>query len=73
MTPHYEVEVPEHEPDFAGAWRPVMVFPADAVPMPLTFATLDEARAYLAKVAGEARVVLVTDEGDHEVVGPDET
>ena len=73
MTPHYEVEVPERQPDFAGAWRPVRVFRADAITTPLTFATLDEARAYVAKAAGEARVVRITDEGNREVVGPDET
>ncbi len=71
MTPHYEVEVPEHDPDFVGAWRPVRVYRADAITTPLTFATLDEARAYVIKAAGEARVVRVTDEGDREVVGPD--
>ncbi len=74
MTPHYEVEVPEREPDFVGRWRPVRVFRADAVTTPLTFARLDEARAYVARAAGEARVVRVTDEGEgeREVVGPDE-
>ena len=62
MTPHYEVEVPEHEPDFAGAWRTMRVFPADAAPSPLAFGSLNEARAY---------VVRVNDEGEREVVGPD--
>ena len=71
MSPRYEVEVPEREPDFVGRWRPVRVFHADAVTTPLTFASLDEARAYVARTAGEARVVRVTDEGDREVVGLD--
>ncbi len=71
MTTRYEIEVREREPDFAGAWRPVRVYRADAITTPLTFATVDEARAYVAKAAGEARVVRVTDEGDREVVGPD--
>jgi hypothetical protein len=73
VSPRYEVEVPEHDPDFAGAWRPVRVYRADALTTSLTFATFDEARAYVARAAGEARVVRVTDEGDREVVGPDET
>ncbi len=71
MTLHYEIEVTEHDPDFAGAWRPVRVYRADVLTTPLTFASLDEARAYVARAVGEARVVRVTDEGDREVVGPD--
>ncbi len=70
MSPRYEVEVPEREPDSVGRWRPVRVYRADAVTTPLTFESLDEARAYVAKQGGEARVVRVTDEGDREVVGP---
>ena len=73
MTARYEVEVPEHDPDFAGAWRPVRVFRHDLIPMLLTLESLNEALAYVAKAAGEARVVRVTDEGDREVVGPDGT
>ena len=71
MTPHYEIEVPEHEPDFVGAWHPVRVFRADVIPTPLTFDTLDEARGYIARTAAEARVVLVADDGRRKVVGPD--
>jgi hypothetical protein len=71
VTAHYEVEVPEHEPDFVGRWRPVRVFRRDEITTPLTFASLDEARAYVARAAAEARVVLVTDDGDREVVGSD--
>jgi hypothetical protein len=70
MTAHYEVEVPGHEPDFGNGWQPVRVFRADGFTTPLTFASLDEARAYVAKRDREMRVVLVTDEGDREVVGP---
>ena len=69
MSPHYEVEVPEHEPDFVGAWRPVRVFRGDAIPTPLTFDSLDEARAYVPRAAGEARVVLVADDGTRKAVG----
>ena len=71
MTLHYEIEVPEHDPDFVGTWRPIRVFRHDLIPMPLTFESLNEALGYVAKAAGEARVVLVTDEGDREVVDPD--
>ena len=71
MTAHYEVEVPGHEPDFGNGWQPVRVFRADGFTTPLTFASLDEAQAYVARAGGEARVVRVTDEGDREVVGPD--
>ena len=70
MTARYEVEVEGHEPDFGQGWRPVRVFRADALTTPLTFASLDEARAYVTKRDREMRVVLVTDEGDREVVGP---
>ncbi len=72
MTLHYEIEVPEHDPDFVGAWRPVRVFRHDLIPMPLTFESLNEALDFVARAAGEARVVRVTDEGDREMVGPDE-
>ncbi len=71
MTPHYEVEVAEHDPDFAGAWRPVWVYSGHALTTLLTFESMEEAQAYVAKAAGEARVVRVTDEGGREVVGPD--
>lgn len=71
MSPRYEVELPDRDPDLAGAWRPVRVYRADALTTPLTFATFDEARAYVARAAGEARVVRVTDDGDREVAAPD--
>ena len=68
----YEVEVRDPEPDFGRAWRPVRVFRSDALPTPLTFGSLDEARAYVARAGGEARVVLVGDDGGREVVDPAE-
>jgi hypothetical protein len=42
----------------------VNVLNADAVPMPLRFDTLEQARAYVARTAGTLRVVEVTDEGE---------
>ena len=71
MTAHYEVEVRSREPDFGQGWRPVRLFRADALTTPLTFASLDEARAYVARRDGEARIVLVTDDGERKVVDPD--
>src|SRR3712207_8924164 len=47
------------------------IFRSDMILMPLTFDSLDEARAYVAKRDGEVRIVLVTDEGDREVVSSD--
>ncbi len=73
MTAHYEVEVAEHDPDFAGAWRPIRKFRGEGIAMPLTFRSLNEVQAFAARAAGEVRVVRVTDEGDREVVDPDET
>ena len=46
------------------------MFRAGGITTPLTFATSDEAWAYVAQAAGEARVVLVTDGGSRQVVGP---
>ena len=71
MTPHYEVEMPEDNPDSAGTWRPVQVYHGGGITEPLAFESLDEAQAYVAKTDGEARVVLVADDGGREVVGPD--
>ena len=42
----------------------VNVFNADAVPMPLTFDTIDQALAYVARTDGTLRVVEVDDEGE---------
>ena len=52
MTLHYEIEVPEHDPDFVGAWRPVQVFRHDLIPMPLTFESLNEALERIAAQFG---------------------
>jgi len=64
---HYEVE--QAGPDVGTnaepeRWHVVNVFNADAVPMPLTFDTLDQALAYVARTPGTLRVVEVTDEGE---------
>jgi hypothetical protein len=70
---HYEVEQAgagqEHEPDVGTRaeperWHVVNVFNADAVPMPLTFETIDQALAYVARTPGTLRVVEVTDAGE---------
>ena len=45
-------------------WHVVRVFNADAVPMPLTFDTLDQARTYVARTPGTLRVVQVIDTGE---------
>ena len=44
-------------------WHVVNVFDADAAPVPLRFATLLQARTYVAQTLGTLRVVRVTDEG----------
>ena len=70
---HYEIEQAglgrEHGPDVGThaepeRWHVVRVFNADAVPMPLTFDTVDQALAYVARSSGTLRVVEVTDEGE---------
>ena len=70
---HYEVEQAdagdEHRPDVGTRveperWRVVRALNADAVPMPLRFDTLDQARTYVARTPGTLRVVEVTDEGE---------
>ena len=70
---HYEVEQAgagqEHEPDVGThaepeRWRVVRALNADAVPMPLRFDTLEQARTYVARTPGTLRVVQVTDEGE---------
>ena len=45
-------------------WHVVRVFNADAVPMPLTFDTLEQARAYTLRAPGPLRIVAVSDEGE---------
>ena len=37
------------------------------------FENLSKAQTFTARAAGETRVVRVTDEGDREVIGPDDT
>jgi hypothetical protein len=70
---HYEIEQAgagqEHNPDVGThaepeRWHVVNVFNADAVPMPLTFDTIDQALAYVARTDGTLRVVEVDDEGE---------
>ena len=68
----YEIEQAglsrEHGPDVGphaepAGWHVVNVFNADAVPMPLRFDTLEQARAYTLRAAGPLRIVEVTDDG----------
>ena len=64
---HYEIE--QAGPDVGTRaeperWHAVNVFNADAVPMPLRFDTLEQARTYIARTLGTLRVVEVTDEGE---------
>ena len=42
----------------------VKVFNADAVPMPLRFDTLEQARTYVARTPGTLWIVEATDEGE---------
>jgi hypothetical protein len=46
VTPRYEVETPEDNPDSAGAWRPVQVYHGGGITEPLAFESLDETQAY---------------------------
>jgi hypothetical protein len=62
----YEVE--QARPDVGTHAEPahrhvVKVFNADTVPMPLTFDTLEQARAYTLRAPGPLRIVEVTDDG----------
>ena len=64
---HYEVE--QASPDVGThaepeRWHVVNIVDADAMPMPLTFDTIDQALAYVARTPGTLRVVEVTDEGE---------
>jgi hypothetical protein len=70
---HYEIEQagPGHEgePDVGThaepeRWHVVNVFDTDVVPTPLTFDTIDQALAYVARTPGMLRVVEVTDDGE---------
>ena len=69
---HYEVEraSPDVETNAEPErWHVVRVFNADAVPMPLTFDTIDRALAYVARTPGTLRIVEVDDEGERVPVG----
>jgi hypothetical protein len=67
---HYEVEL--FEPPQAGEgarWRPIMVSPNDAVPPPLVFGSLSEARNYAERdQPGAVRIIWVTEESKRLVV-----
>jgi hypothetical protein len=74
---YYEIEQAgagdEHRPDVGThaepeRWHVVRVFDADAVPTPLTFDTLEQARAYTLRAPGPLRVVEVTDDGGRMLV-----
>jgi hypothetical protein len=58
---HYEVEQAGTDD---GRWRVVDVFDAEVVPTPLTFDTVDQALAYVARTLGTLRIVEVDDEGE---------
>ena len=47
-----------------AGWHVVRVFNADAVPMPLRFDTLEQARTYVTRTPGTLRIVEVTDDGE---------
>lgn len=80
---HYEVELRELAYEDAGAgglritgsyWKPVRVFNKDAIPVPLTFDASGAAQAYVGRnQPGPVRIVRVTDDGEREVVGEDES
>ena len=70
---HYEIEQAgageEHRPAVGThtepeRWHVVRVLNADAVPMPLRFDTLEQARTYVARTPGTLWIVEVTDEGE---------
>ena len=70
---HYEVEQAglghEHGLDVGtyadpARWHVVKVFNADAVPMPLRFDTLEQARTYVARTPGTLRIVRVMDDSE---------
>jgi len=61
---HYEVE--QASPDVGTnaepeRWHVVAIIDTDAVPMPLTFDTIDQTLAYVARMPGTLRVVEVDD------------
>ena len=65
--PHYEIE--QASPDVGTnaepeRWRVVAIIDTEVVPTPLTFDTIDQALAYVARTAGTLRIVEVTDDGE---------
>jgi hypothetical protein len=74
---HYEVERRQfaYQDESAGmlqltgqSWRTVMIFRGDAIPTPLMFHSLDEARSYISRNPhGMVRIVRVGDDGEREV------
>jgi hypothetical protein len=51
------------------SWRPVRVLRTDDVPIPLPFAALCAAQAYVGRnQPGAVRIVRVADDGEREVV-----
>ena len=70
---HYEIEQAglghEHGPDVGThaepePWHVIMVFDADAVPMPLKFDMLEQALTYTYRTPGTLRIVQVADGGE---------
>ena len=70
---HYEIEQAgdgsEHRPDVGthaepARWHVVNIVDTEVVPTPLTFDTIDQALAYVARTSGRLRIVEVTDEGE---------
>ena len=62
---HYEIE--QASPDVSaepGRWHVVAIIDTEVVPTPLTFDTIDQALAYVARTPGALRVVEVSDEGE---------
>src|SRR3954468_18079554 len=50
-------------------WHVVNILDTEVVPTPLTFDTVDQALAYVARMPGTLRVVEVSDEGERVPVG----
>jgi hypothetical protein len=74
---HYEVELRElayedgdEDSRAVGfAWKAILASRADAIPTPLTFGTLAEARAYAVRAGrGSVRIVRVAGDGGREVI-----
>jgi hypothetical protein len=67
---HYEIELfGRGHPGEGARWRSVMMSPDAAVPMPLVFGSLSEARSYAEQdQPGAVRIVWVMEEGKRLVV-----